>query len=64
LLFKQWNSKVEIKTLYWQRIFFILIFLTKDEQKLNTRQFLKHRYLHALAKLAMAEGIELRNLSI
>jgi len=25
---------------------------------LNTRQFLKHRNLHALAKLATAEGIE------
>jgi len=31
---------------------------------LNTRQFLKRRYLHVLAKLAMAEGIELRSLSV
>jgi len=30
---------------------------------LNTRQFLKHIYLHALAKLATAEGFELRSLS-
>jgi len=37
----------------------IFFFLTKDEQKVNTRQFLKHRNLHALAKLATAEGIEL-----
>jgi len=36
-------------------------FKTKDEQKSNTRQFLKHRYLHALAKLATTEGIELRS---
>jgi len=33
-------------------------FTTENEQKLNTRQFLKHRYLHALAKLDAAEGIE------
>jgi len=26
--------------------------------------FLKHRYLHALAKLATAEGIELSSLSV
>jgi len=30
---------------------------------LNTRQFLKHWYLHALAKLATVERIELRSLS-
>jgi len=30
----------------------IFFFQTKDEQKLNIRQFLKHKYLHALAKLA------------
>jgi len=27
---------------------------------MNTRQFLKHRYLHAPAKSATAEGTELR----
>jgi len=32
-------------------------------RKLNTRQFLKHRNLHALAKLAVAEGIELWSIS-
>jgi len=31
---------------------------------LNTRQFLKHRYLHALAKFATAEGFELQSLSV
>jgi len=31
---------------------------------LKAREFLKHRYLHALAKLATAEGIELRSLSV
>jgi len=34
-----------------------MFFLTKAEQKLNTRQFFKHRYLqYVLAKLATAEG--------
>jgi len=31
---------------------------------LNKRSFLKRRYLHALAKLATAEGFELRSLSV
>jgi len=31
---------------------------------LNTRQFLKHSYLHALAKLATEEWIELWSLSV
>jgi len=29
---------------------------------MNTRQFFKHRYVHALEKLATAEGIELPSL--
>jgi len=40
-----------------------IFFKLKTNIKINTRQFLKHRYLHALAKLATAEGIELRSLS-
>jgi len=40
-------------------------FLTKDEHKVEHKTiFLKHRYLHAIAKLATAEGIELRSLSV
>jgi len=31
---------------------------------LNTKQFLKHMYLYALAKLATAEGFKLSSLSV
>jgi len=40
-------------------------FKLRTNRKLSKRQFLKHRYLHVLAKLATAEeGIELWSLSV
>jgi len=40
-----------------------LIFLTKDEHKDEHITIFEHRHIHTLAKLAMAEGIELSSLS-
>jgi len=34
-------------------------FLLRTNIKINTRQFFKHMHIHALAKLAIAEGIDL-----
>jgi len=39
-------------------------FKLRTNIKLNSRQFLKHLYLHTLAKLNTAEEIELRSLSV
>jgi len=43
--------------------FLLILFLLKlrTNIKINARQFFKHRYIHALVKLATAERIELFN---
>jgi len=38
--------------------------LTKDKHEDQHKTIFQHRYLHALAKSATAEGIELRSLSV
>jgi len=40
----------------------LYFFLTKNEHKDQHKTIFEHRYIHALAKSATAEGIELSNL--
>jgi len=41
-----------------------VFFTTKDENKFERKTIFKHMYLHALAKLATAEGFLLKSLSV
>jgi len=51
--------------LFYNKLYYIYFFQLRTNIKMNTRQFLNtyRYYLHALAKSATAEGIELLSLS-